>query len=866
MKHNMVMVIFCVSSMAAMAADLIVPRTTTEQLNNEPLNTSAMAYSISEAGNAADLSIGGEHGERMNVIDRTGIHGYREKMMADDEFITTCSDGFTFDPTYNIYTLDTTTNNTQFGVTNWIKVTAASDVLLKRITRTTVNHASDTTMDMPIADIWEEHEGNVFTIFAVWNVAIEEDEYTHLPRYGTVSIADIVAYKISLGSPWTNNLNTMTFETIDSIGRSQLGKWREWAKNYTDRNNYQNWALAPATNSVVLNGNSVIYDTMARWKQFAEPDKMTIQAGGLDAMVFDFHGSSVTGTLEWTQFDINIHYITNSDGKVIKVYEHDNTNDLAHCQYRADIDGFDSSNLVFQESEMLTTPINWKNIPSSRILNLTDHSFDLVVDEQAPGTHFYRMVYDEFTAAVMTVMINGQLYVSGDIMIGDSTLTHLLAQKADRGEIPAIDPTNPAFSNAVVAVGLGIDTNQVAALAELAGLPIGESAGTVGGLLLLLVAAVLALKRGKADGNKTYFAAGDGASCTGVDEGEIVGGTVLAVGNERIVTWTGAGSIKFPGGVTSARVLAIGGGGGGGGGFAGSGQSLGGGGGGGGQVSDATVAVTPSVAYAVTVGAGGAGGAFINVFGQDGVGAAGGTSSFGALVTAIGGGGGGCATAKSTPGVGGDCGSGEYAGGRYNSASGGGGGGAGAVGSSNANGGVGGDGVAVDELWEIEHKVCAGGGGGCAANVTSKGGAGGEYGGGAGSSYTKIPTAGSYYGAGGGGGNGYGATAADHLRAIGGKGADGLVIIRYTLPPQSPSGIAIGQNAKSTAAHAMQIGEGTNDQPMTVKFHDWTILDATGKIPQERLPIDTLAAIKAAISSLDDTATAADIINALKEL
>lgn len=416
---------------------------------------------------------------------------------------------------------------------------------------------------------------------------------------------------------------------------------------------------------------------------------------------------------------------------------------------------------------------------------------------------------------------NGTLYVDGT----NVTLSSY---------VPSGD--DPAFSNAVVSVVTGTSTNDLAALAEIAGLPLTGAAGTVGGILLLLVAAVLALRKSKADGDKTYFAAGDGASCTGVDEGEIVGGTVRAEGDERIVTWTGAGSIKFPGGVTSARVLAVGGGGGGGGGFAGSGQSLGGGGGGGGQVSDATVAVTPSVAYAVTVGAGGLGGAFINVFGQDGAGAAGGTSSFGALVTAIGGGGGGCATAKSTPGVGGGCGSGEYAGGRYNGASGGGGGGAGAVGSSNANGGVGGDGVAVDELWEIEHKVCAGGGGGCAANVISKGGAGGEYGGGAGSSYTKIPTAGSYYGAGGGGGNGFGATAADHLRAIGGKGADGLVVIRYTLPPQSPTGIAIGLGAQSKAAHAMQIGEGENSEPMTVKFHGFTMLKADGKIPEERLP------------------------------
>lgn len=66
----------------------------------------------------------------------------------------------------------------------------------------------------------------------------------------------------------------------------------------------------------------------------------------------------------------------------------------------------------------------------------------------------------------------------------------------------AIANTNPTFSNAVLSVGLGIDTNTVAVINALveAGeeLPIGGAA-TVGGLLLALAAAVAALKRTKAD-------------------------------------------------------------------------------------------------------------------------------------------------------------------------------------------------------------------------------------------------------------------------------------------------------------------------------------------------------------------------------
>ena len=65
----------------------------------------------------------------------------------------------------------------------------------------------------------------------------------------------------------------------------------------------------------------------------------------------------------------------------------------------------------------------------------------------------------------------------------------------------AVLPTNPTFSNAVLAVGLNIDTNSVAVLNEIAetfgGFPIEGAATTVGGLLAALAAAVAWLKRNK---------------------------------------------------------------------------------------------------------------------------------------------------------------------------------------------------------------------------------------------------------------------------------------------------------------------------------------------------------------------------------
>ena len=66
---------------------------------------------------------------------------------------------------------------------------------------------------------------------------------------------------------------------------------------------------------------------------------------------------------------------------------------------------------------------------------------------------------------------------------------------------PIISATNPTFSNAVLAVGLNIDTNSVAVLNEIAatfgGFPIEGTATTVGGLLAALAAAAAWLKKNK---------------------------------------------------------------------------------------------------------------------------------------------------------------------------------------------------------------------------------------------------------------------------------------------------------------------------------------------------------------------------------
>lgn len=82
--------------------------------------------------------------------------------------------------------------------------------------------------------------------------------------------------------------------------------------------------------------------------------------------------------------------------------------------------------------------------------------------------------------------------------IGEQTLYSIMTNKADKADISS---ENPTFSNAVLAVGLNIDTNAVAVLNDIAetfgGFPIEGAATTVGGLLAALAAAAAWLKKNK---------------------------------------------------------------------------------------------------------------------------------------------------------------------------------------------------------------------------------------------------------------------------------------------------------------------------------------------------------------------------------
>lgn len=117
----------------------------------------------------------------------------------------------------------------------------------------------------------------------------------------------------------------------------------------------------------------------------------------------------------------------------------------------------------------------------------------------------------------------------------------------------AIANTNPAFSNAVLSVGLGIDTNTVAAINALveAGddLPIG-GATSVGALLLALAAAVAALKRTKADASALRYAMPAAVALVAENDAATLVCADRAVTNATIASGFSTLNLTFPAAVS----------------------------------------------------------------------------------------------------------------------------------------------------------------------------------------------------------------------------------------------------------------------------------------------------------------------------
>lgn len=109
-------------------------------------------------------------------------------------------------------------------------------------------------------------------------------------------------------------------------------------------------------------------------------------------------------------------------------------------------------------------------------------------------------------------MTNGALKTKGGTAVGAGAVGALSEAQTKSLVDGYVSSTNQPFCDAVLAVGLNIDTNSVAVLNEIAatfgGFPIAGTSTTVGGLLADLAAAVALLRKKtkllKSDGTAEY--------------------------------------------------------------------------------------------------------------------------------------------------------------------------------------------------------------------------------------------------------------------------------------------------------------------------------------------------------------------------
>lgn len=158
-----------------------------------------------------------------------------------------------------------------------------------------------------------------------------------------------------------------------------------------------------------------------------------------------------------------------------------------------------------------------------------------------------------YSAEDITAIFNG-LAAADEALSSRLSLASLAATNyTDEAIGAAIAPANPTFSNAVLAVGLNLDTNTVAAINALveAGdeLPIGGAA-TVGALLLALAAAVAALKRTKADASALRYAMPESVALVAENDAATLVCADRAVTNATIASGFSTLNLTFPAAVS----------------------------------------------------------------------------------------------------------------------------------------------------------------------------------------------------------------------------------------------------------------------------------------------------------------------------
>lgn len=383
------------AAVAANGAPLIVPKTSDATLVSNPLKTGEVAYRA--CGDRAVSMLVGDGGVEKPVVDPMAVRGYRVGMVSRSDIALSWDNEIAYDDDLDKWTLCGHWSGSSWvntlNATNRIVITCLSHVRISDVVFDSVNQAP--RIGSPACgSITTEINGNVAIIYTVKNDA------------GTFELSDLAVYATIEGDKdIVNDLTTTIVPTVDSMGTSELGKWREWAYDCRAGELAYNWSLFPSKASVQMNGGngfSFNYNKIERDRYQIRQNAHTnfvIVAGDTNAVEISYRGFA-TNTIRF----LSVCY--------------SNTTDTAYFDWNvvADPSAFNVANLSVQYKQYVTNA-TWTtaaNAVKTRTTIRVPNVSSLVADV---SQCYWRLLYNGAVTRSLKTTINGDLQINGALFL-----------------------------------------------------------------------------------------------------------------------------------------------------------------------------------------------------------------------------------------------------------------------------------------------------------------------------------------------------------------------------------------------------------------------------------------------------------------
>lgn len=275
MKSKLLLSALLAAASALSAAPLVMPKTSESTIASAPLKQGEIAYEEIE-GDAVALRVG-DGGQVKRVVDPSAVRGYELGDVPRGEMAISWDPGITYSASKDKWTFPDT-----LEVTNRIIVTCAAGVQIANVTYQTINEIPGCAGEVPCGAVGCDVMGNVAI---VWGTMAES---------GDLAVSNINVCAVVNGKRETvNDLTKLHVATVDSIGESELGQWREWARAQHAGNRGEDWAKYPAAATVKLKNNAVVHGDNFAWAMTSTTNLMLTASG---RSLMDVHGNGVRST------------------------------------------------------------------------------------------------------------------------------------------------------------------------------------------------------------------------------------------------------------------------------------------------------------------------------------------------------------------------------------------------------------------------------------------------------------------------------------------------------------------------------------------------------------------------------------------